>query len=68
MVRPMCRSMSRSYHILMAPDAPAPSAMQRMAKKPVRGLRLPGGLGASKRPVMAVNTTSDITRGFNSTA
>ena len=30
-VRGICASMSRSYHMLMAPDAPAATAMQRMA-------------------------------------
>ena len=65
MVLSMWRSMSRSYHILMAPAAPAPMAMQTTAKTPLKGSMPPG---ASKSPTRAVKTTSDITLGFNSTA
>src|SRR5262245_52871199 len=60
-VRCMRASMSASYHMLSAPEAPAPIAMQRMAMLARTGLRCPG---ASIMPVKAVNTTNDITRGF----
>jgi len=58
----MWESMSASYHMFKAPDAPAPMAMQRMAMAPSSGW-----IGAREQisPVAAVNTTSDITRGFN---
>ena len=62
MVRCMTLSMSRSYHMLMAPAAPAPSAMQAIAVNPTNGSSCPG---ASSMPTSAVNTTSDITRGFS---
>jgi hypothetical protein len=38
-------------------------AMQRIAMTPMTGLMPPG---ASSRPTKAVNTTSDMTRGFSS--
>src|SRR5262245_27917288 len=60
-VRCMRASMSASYHILSAPEAPAPTAMQRMAMPARTGLSAPG---ANIMPVKAVNTTNDITRGF----
>src|SRR5262245_8652908 len=60
-VRCMRASMSASYHMLSAPEAPAPTAMQSMAMPARTGLRCPG---ASIMPVKAVNTTNDITRGF----
>ena len=60
-VRAMRPSMSASYHILSAPAAPAPTAMHRSATKPITGCKWPG---ATTRPTNAVNTTSDITRGF----
>ena len=53
--------MSASYHMLSAPEAPAPTAMQISAMTASAGCMLPG---ASTMPVSAVNTTSDITRGF----
>ena len=62
-VRLMTASMSASYHMLRAPEPPAPIAMQRMAMTPTTGLMPPG---ASSRPMMAVKTTSDITRGLRS--
>jgi hypothetical protein len=46
-----------------APEAPAPSAMNRIAEKPTIGETPPG---ATRSPTSAVNTTSDITRGFRS--
>ncbi len=60
-VRDISQSMSRSYHMLIAPAAPAPSAMQAMATKAVSGAIDPG---ASSNPTMAVKTTSDMTFGL----
>jgi hypothetical protein len=62
-VRVISASMSASYHMLSAPDAPAPTAIARSEAKPISGC---GGVGASNRPASAVNTTSDITRGLRS--
>ncbi len=61
-VRRMIASMSRSYHMLIAPAAPAPTAMHSTAAKPSTGCSLPG---ASSRPIQPVNTTSVITRGLS---
>ncbi len=60
-VRDIIASTSASNHMLSAPAAPAPTAMQSSAAKPSTGCRCPG---ATIRPTSAVNTTSDITRGF----
>ena len=60
-VRCMQASISASYHMLSAPDAPAPTAMQTRAMTVSAGC---GCCGASTMPTSAVNTTSDITRGF----
>ena len=60
-VRVITASMSASYHMLSAPAAPAPTAMQSSAKNASTGCRWPG---ATTSPTSAVNTTSDITRGF----
>ncbi len=60
-VRAMRASMSASYHMLSAPEAPAPTAMAMTAMMARTGCRSPG---AAKRPASDVNTTSDITRGF----
>ncbi len=49
--------------MLSAPAAPAPMAMHRMAMAATIGLIVPG---AMIRPVAAVKTTTDMTRGFNS--
>ena len=57
----MFASMSASYHMLSAPDAPAPTAMHSSAIAPSTGCNPPG---AATMPTSAVNTTSDITRGF----
>ncbi len=46
-VRVMMASMSVSYHMFRAPEAPAPTAMQRMAIRPMTGLMWSG---ASTRP------------------
>ena len=62
-VRVITASISRSYHMLMAPDAPAPMAMHRMAMAPRIGWIDPG---ARYIPTKPVNTTSDMTRGFSS--
>ena len=60
-VRVITASMSASYHMLSAPAAPAPTAMHSSAVKPITGWMCPGAI---IRPTSAVNTTSDITRGF----
>src|SRR6478752_9028760 len=60
-VRVMTASTSASYHILSAPAAPAPTAMQSNAVNAVTGCSEPG---ATASPTSAVKTTSDITRGF----
>src|ERR1700721_698958 len=62
-VRDIRESMSLSYHMLSAPEAPAPTAMQRIEVKASTGWTWPGAI---TRPTKAVNTTSDITRGFSS--
>ena len=60
-VRCISASMSASYHMLRAPEAPAPTAMHSSAMAPSAGC---GCSGASIMPTSAVKTTSDITRGF----
>ena len=62
-VRRITASMSASYHMFKAPEAPAPSAMNRIAVKASKGC---SDTGATINPTKAVKTTSDITRGFNS--
>ena len=62
-VRFMIASMSRSNHMLMAPEAPAPTAMHSTATAPISGWMSPG---ATARPAKPENTTSDMTRGFSS--
>ena len=62
-VRAIFASMSASYHMLSAPEAPAPTAIASSAAKPITGW---GGCGAISMPASAVSTTSDITRGFRS--
>src|SRR6056297_740761 len=62
-VRRMTASISASYHMLSAPEAPAPSAMKRIAEAETNGCI---ATGATSSPTSAVNTTSDITRGFMS--
>jgi hypothetical protein len=47
--------------MLSAPDAPVPMAMARIAITASSGLMV---TGAATRPTKAVNTTSDMTRGF----
>jgi hypothetical protein len=62
-VRFMIASMSRSNHMLIAPEAPAPTAMQSTATAAISGWMSPG---ATTKPAKPVNTTSDMTRGFSS--
>ena len=62
-VRLITASISASYHMLSAPEAPAPMAMHRIATTPSTGCTEPG---ASIRPTKAVKMTRDITRGFRS--
>ena len=62
-VRAISASMSLSHHMLSAPAAPAPAAMQRIEAKAMTGCT---GTGAQARPTKAVKTTSRITRGFRS--
>jgi hypothetical protein len=61
-VRCMMASMSASYHMFRAPDAPAPTAMHSSATAPIHGWMVPG---ATTMPTNAVKMTSDITRGFS---
>ena len=60
-VRAIWASISASYHILSAPEAPAPAAMQISAAMASTGCIEPG---AATRPTRPVNTTRNITRGF----
>ena len=62
-VRRILASMSASYHMLNAADAPAPTAMQKIATPASTGLI---GALAQISPVIAVKMTSDMTRGFSS--
>ncbi len=63
-VRRISPSMSASYHMFSAPEAPAPTAIASTATPARIGF---SGRSAHSSPVSAVNTTSDITRGFSST-
>ena len=49
--------------MLIAPHAPAPTAMHKTAVKASTGFSRPG---ATSKPIAPVKTTSDITRGFSS--
>ncbi len=60
-VRAMRASMSASNHMLSAPDAPAPTAMQSSAAKAITGCIVPGAI---RSPTKAVKTASAMTRGF----
>ncbi len=62
-VRSITASMSRSYHMLMAPAAPAFTAMQSTATAARKGWISPG---AAKSPAKPLKTTRLITRGFSS--
>ena len=61
-VRVITASMSRSYHMLMAADPPAPMAMQSTATAAITGWMVPG---AMMSPTAPVKTTRDITLGFS---
>ena len=63
LVRDMRASISASYHMLSAPDAPAPTAIARIETMARTGFIVPG---ATTMPVTAVRTTSDMTRGLRS--
>ena len=60
-VRVITASMSASYHMLSAPEAPAPTAIAAMAISAMNGLSV---AGAAIRPTKAVKTTRDMTRGL----
>jgi hypothetical protein len=62
-VRDINASISLSYHMLSAPEAPAPTAMHRIEVNAITGWTCPGAI---TRPTSAVKITSDITRGFSS--
>jgi hypothetical protein len=62
-VRDIRASMSASSAMFSAPEAPAPTAMQRIEVNARTGWKWPG---AMTRPTSAVKITSDITRGFSS--
>ena len=62
-VRDISASISLSYHMFSAPEAPAPTAMHRIEVKASTGWTWPGAI---TRPTSAVKITSDITRGFSS--
>ena len=61
-VRRITASMSESYHMFSAPEAPPPMAMNRIEQKARNGSIWPG---ATHSPTKAVKTTSDMTRGFS---
>ncbi len=61
-VRCISASMSASHHMFRAPDAPAPQAMHSKLAIATTGCTEPG---AATMPASAVNTTSDMTRGFS---
>ena len=61
-VRFITASISRSYHWLIAADAPAPAAIAKRAIANTSGCKL---TGARYMPVNPVNTTKLMTRGFN---
>ena len=54
-------SVSRSYHMFKAPDAPEPIEIASMARNPVTMLKLPGAI---IMPTKLVNIDNDITLGF----
>ena len=60
-MRRITESMSRSYHMLMAPAAPAPTAMHSTAVNASTGCIVPG---AASSPHSPVNTTRVMTRGL----
>jgi mannose/cellobiose epimerase-like protein (N-acyl-D-glucosamine 2-epimerase family) len=60
-VRDISASISASYHIFSAPDAPAPAAMHIIEAIVAQSEIDPG---AQTRPAHAVKTTKLMTRGF----
>tara|TARA_X000001036_G_scaffold405664_1_gene413803 strand:+ start:712 stop:885 length:174 start_codon:yes stop_codon:yes gene_type:complete len=54
--------MSLSYHIFIAPEAPAPIEIHRIDRKEKKGCRVPG---AKIIPQIDVNMAKDITLGFS---
>ena len=62
-VRAISWSMSESYHMLSAPEAPAPTAIASSAIAPITGWT---GCGAISMPAKAVKIDSDMTRGLSS--
>eukprot|EP00581_Thalassiosira_minuscula_P039420 CAMPEP_0184472994 /NCGR_PEP_ID=MMETSP0740-20130409/118411_1 /TAXON_ID=385413 /ORGANISM="Thalassiosira miniscula, Strain CCMP1093" /LENGTH=90 /DNA_ID=CAMNT_0026849797 /DNA_START=89 /DNA_END=361 /DNA_ORIENTATION=- len=66
-VRVITASISASYHILIAPAAPDPSATAKIATVASTGLiPCPVTPVAATSPASAVNTTSIMMRGFSS--
>ena len=55
-------SVSLSYHMFSAPDAPEPIEIARIASKPVEKLKLPGAIII---PTKLVNIESDMTLGLS---
>ena len=65
-MRLIMASISASYHIFNAAEAPAPTEMRAKAAIAKTGCKpfSPNPPGAIIMPTKAVKTTSDITRGF----
>ena len=66
LVRFMTASISRSYHWLIAPDAPAPAAMANKEIAPSNNddMVIGASFGAKYMPAKPVKITRLITRGF----
>jgi hypothetical protein len=62
LVRDIKLSISASYHIFRAPEAPPPKAINTIDTKAINGCTLPG---AANTPAIAVKTTKDITLGLS---
>lgn len=60
-VRDIMASISLSYHMLSAPEAPDPIVIHNIEIMAIIGLIVPGAITI---PTIAVNTTKDITLGF----
>jgi len=60
-VRDIFASISASYHIFSAPEAPAPAAIHMIEAIAFQSGKTPG---AQTKPAQAVKTTRLITRGF----
>ncbi len=61
-VRSMSESISLSYHMLMAPDAPAPIDIHKIEMKKKKGCI---STGANNIPQIDVKTAKDITLGLS---